>query len=80
MTHRVGQAPHCPPMAPGLVQTFLSLIAEERIQRGLDGGDAELKSLVYVLFALCIFLEYVFCLYFYLLYVCFASIKNNLIE
>ncbi len=29
-------------------------------------GDAELKSLVYILFALCIFLEYVFCLYFYL--------------
>ncbi len=29
-------------------------------------GDAEWKSLVYILFALCIFLEYVFCLYFYL--------------
>ncbi len=28
-------------------------------------GDAEWKSLVYTLFALCIILEYVFCLYFY---------------
>ncbi len=28
--------------------------------------DAEWKCLVYILFALCIFLEYVFCLYFYL--------------
>ncbi len=29
-------------------------------------GDVEWKSLAYILFALCIFLEYVFCLYFYL--------------
>ncbi len=29
-------------------------------------GDAEWKSLMYILFALCIFLEYVFCLYFYI--------------
>ncbi len=29
-------------------------------------GDAERKSLMYILFALCIFLEYVFGLYFYL--------------
>ncbi len=30
------------------VQTFLSLIAEERIQRELDGTDAEGKSLMYI--------------------------------
>ncbi len=29
-------------------------------------GDVEWKSLMYILFVLCIFLEYVFCLYFYL--------------
>jgi len=29
-------------------------------------GDAEWKSFMYILFALCIFFEYVFCLYFYL--------------
>ncbi len=33
-----------------------------------------------VTFELAIFSEYVLCLYFYLLYLCFASIKNNLIE
>ncbi len=40
-------------------------------------GDAEWKSLMYILSALCIFLEYVFCLYLYLLYMCFASIKKQ---
>ncbi len=57
------------------VQTFLSLIAEERIQREFDGATRNEKALcilMYILFALCIFLEYVFCLYFYL---CIASIK-----
>ncbi len=48
--------------------------------RGADPARAEWKSLMYILCSLCIFLEYVFCLYFYLLYLCFASIKNNLIE
>ncbi len=32
--------------------------------RGADPARAEWKSLMYILFALCIFLEYVFCLYF----------------
>ncbi len=41
------------------VQMFLSLIAEERIQREINGATPNEK-------ALCIFLEYVFCLYFYL--------------
>ncbi len=36
------------------VQTFLSLIAEERIQGELD-GDAEGKSLMYILFNLLYF-------------------------
>ncbi len=52
------------------VQTFLSLIAEERIQRELDGAMPNEK-------ALCIyFLHFVYLP----LYLCFASIKNNLIE
>ncbi len=42
------------------VQMFLSLIAEEQIQRELN------QNALYILFALCIFLEYVFGLYFYL--------------
>ncbi len=37
-------------------ETFLSMLAEERIQR----------EIMNILFALCIFLEYVFCVYFYL--------------
>ncbi len=49
------------------VQTFLSLIAEERIQRELDGATPKEKPYVYnVTFELAIFTEYVFCLYFYL--------------
>ncbi len=49
------------------VQTFLSLIAEERIQRELDGATPKEKPYVYnVTFELAIFSEYVFCLYFYL--------------
>ncbi len=32
--------------------------------RGADPARAEWKSLMYILFSLCIFLEYVFCLYF----------------
>ncbi len=48
-------------------QTFLSLIAEERIQRELDGAMPKEKPYVYnVTFELAIFSEYVFCLYFYL--------------
>ncbi len=47
------------------VQMFLSLIAEERIQWELDGVTPNEKAL-YILLALCIILEYVFCLYFYL--------------
>ncbi len=56
------------------VQTFLSLIAEERIQRELNEK------------ALCIyFLHFVYFRVYFLfivlpLYLCFASIKNNLIE
>ncbi len=62
------------------VQMFLSLIAEERIQRELDGAKPKEKALCYnVTFELAIFTEYVFCL-FLPLYLCFASIKNNLIE
>ncbi len=41
------------------VQTFLSLIDEERIQREINGATRNEK-------ALCIFLECVFCLYVYL--------------
>ncbi len=37
------------------VQTFLSLIAEERIQRELDGANAEGKSLMYILLNLLYF-------------------------
>ncbi len=46
---------------------------------GLMARRRRKKPYVYT-FELAIFSEYVFCLYFYLLYVCFASIKNNLIE
>ncbi len=52
------------------VQTFLSLIAEERIQRELDGATFCTLYIFRVCF-LFIFLP---------LYLCFASIKNNLIE
>ncbi len=48
------------------VQTFLSLIAEERIQREFDGATANEKALYVYTFELAIFSEYVFCLYFYL--------------
>ncbi len=50
----------------------ISLIAEEQIQREINEATRNEK-------ALCISLEYVCCLYFYLC-ICFASIKNNLIE
>ncbi len=65
------------------VQTFLSLIAEERIQRQLDGAMPKEKALCIYFCTLYIKYLYVkkifFCLYFYLC-ICFASIKNNLIE
>ncbi len=49
------------------VQTFLSLIAEERIQQELDGRRGMKKPYVTLYtFELAIFLEYVFCLYVYL--------------
>ncbi len=51
------------------VQTFLSLIAEERIQRELDEATPNEK-------ALCIFLEYVFCGYFYLCICVFCQLKT----
>ncbi len=41
------------------VQTFLSLIAEERIQRELDGVTRNEKALF--IYFLQFFLEYVFC-------------------
>ncbi len=54
-----------------------TLIAEERIRRELDGATRNEK-------ALCIYFLYIFrvCFPFIFLpfYVCFASIKNNLIE
>ncbi len=65
------------------VQTFLSLIAEERIQRELDGAMQNKKALrnVIYFFALCIFLEYVFDLYFYLCICVLLQLKTiNLIE
>ncbi len=55
------------------VQTFLSLIAEERIQRELDGATRNEK-------ALCMFLEYVFGLYFYLCMGVLLQLKTNPIE
>ncbi len=61
------------------VQTFLSLIAEERIQRELDGRCGMKKSYVYTFCTLYIF-RVCFLFIFLPLYVCFASIKNNLIE
>ncbi len=48
------------------VQTFLSLIAEERIQRELDGTTPKENASYVYTFELAIFSEYVFCLYFYL--------------
>ncbi len=58
------------------VQTFLSLIAEERIQQELDGAMRNEKALCKY------FLHFVYrvCFLFIFLKVCFASIKNNLIE
>ncbi len=60
------------------VQTFLSLIAEERIQWELDGATPKEKALC-IYFWTCYILV---CLLFIFLplYLCFASIKNNLIE
>ncbi len=60
------------------VQTFLSLIAEERIQWELDGAMPKEKALC-IYFWTCYILV---CLLFIFLplYLCFASIKNNLIE
>ncbi len=52
------------------VQMFLSLIAEERIQRELDGATRKEKVLC-IFFRVGIFIP---------LYLFFASIKNNLIE
>ncbi len=51
---------------------FLSLIAKERIQRELDGAMPNEKVLCS--FRVC------FLFIFLPLYLCFASIKNNLIE
>ncbi len=50
-------------------QMLLSLIAEERIQRELDGAMPKEK-------ALCIFSEYVFGLYFYLCICVFLQLKT----
>ncbi len=54
--------------------------SEERIQWELDGTTPKEKALCITLLLNCYISEYVFCLYFYLWYLCFASIKNNLIE
>ncbi len=49
------------------VQTFLSLIAKERIQRELDGATPKEKALCIYIWTCYIFrVSYVFCLYFYL--------------
>ncbi len=61
------------------VQMFLLLIAEEKIQRELDGSTQNEKtSCIY-------FLHFVYFLSMFSvnilpLFLCFASIKNNLIE
>ncbi len=57
---------------------FLSLIAEERIQRELDGATQNEKIFCIYFLHFVYFLS-MFSVYFYLC-ICFASIKNNLIE
>ncbi len=61
------------------VQTFLSLIAEERIQRELDGATRNEKALCIYFLHFVYFLS-IFLFIFLPLYLCFASIKNNLME
>ncbi len=61
------------------VQMFLSLIAEERISESLMGRRGMKKPYVYTFCTLYIF-RVCFLFIFLPLYVCFASIKNNLIE
>ncbi len=57
---------------------FLSLIAEERIQRELDGATPKEKALCTLYtFELAIFSEYVFCLYFYLCMCVLLQLKTN---
>ncbi len=58
------------------VQTFLSLIAEERIQRELDGATPKEKVLC-IYFWTCYIFRVCLLFIFFTLYVCFASIKNN---
>ncbi len=61
------------------VQTFLSLIAEERIQWELDGTTPKEKALC-IYFWTCYIFRVCLLFIFLPLYLCFASIKNNLIE
>ncbi len=61
------------------VQTFLSLIAEERIQWELDGATPKEKALC-IYFWTCYIFRVCLLFIFLPLYVCFASIENNLIE
>ncbi len=61
-------------------QTFLSLIAEERIQWELDGATPKEKALCITLLLNLLYLQSMFSVYILPLYLCCASIKNNLIE
>ncbi len=61
------------------VQTFLSLIAEEQIQGELDGATPKEKALC-IYFWTCYIFTVCLLFIFLPLYVCFASIKKNLIE
>ncbi len=60
-------------------ETFLSLIAEERIQWELDGATPKEKALC-IYFWTCYIFRVCLLFIFLPLYLCFASIKNNLIE
>ncbi len=62
-----------------LLRMFLSLIAEERIQWELDGATPKEKVLC-IYFWTCYIYRVCLLFIFLPLYVCFASIKNNLIE
>ncbi len=62
------------------LSTFLLLIAEERIQRELDGTTPKEKALCITLLLNLLYFQSMFSVYILPLYLCFASIKNNLIR